>query len=105
MEIGPPVSATAQPALEPSVPDMEIVRTQLVAQVLLHLERQLDRLVQHREVDGQRVVDRRERVGELDVDDRADDLNDSACCSCCFKCSRSTQSSSLPAGDFQEFLA
>ena len=56
-----------------------------VAEVLLHLQRQRDRLVFDGVVDGQRVEDRRQRLGELDVDDRADDLHDFAdvhICSC-----------------------
>ena len=53
-----------------------MVRTQLVAEVLLDFERQRDRLVLDRVVDGQRVEDRGQRVGKLDVHHRTDDLND-----------------------------
>src|SRR5205085_2219811 len=47
-----------------------------VAEVLLDLEGQVHRLVLDEAVDRQGGVDRRERVRELDVDDRADDLDD-----------------------------
>jgi hypothetical protein len=50
----------------------------IVAQVLLNLEREPGGLAQDLEFDGEGVVDRGELVGELDVHDRADDLNDFA---------------------------
>ena len=50
----------------------------VVAEVLLHFERQLDRLVLDLVLDGQRVVDPGQSFRELDVHDRTDDLNDFA---------------------------
>ncbi len=49
-----------------------------VAQMLLHLERQLDGLLLHGVLDRQRVEDQRQLVGKLDVDDRSHDLHDLA---------------------------
>ena len=49
-----------------------------VAEVLLHFQRQRHRLVLNRVVALQRVVNRRQRVGKLDVDHRTDHLNDLA---------------------------
>ena len=50
----------------------------LVAEVLLHFQRQRDRLPLDLVVHLQRVVDRRQPVGKLDVHHRAHDLNDFA---------------------------
>ena len=78
IEIGPPRSVTLTPRLSPSVPDMEIARIQLVAEMLLHLERERDRPALHRVVHGERVEDGWKRVRKFDVHHRARDLNDFA---------------------------
>jgi len=49
-----------------------------VTEMLLHFECQLDGLVSNCVVNGQRLVDARECVGEFDVHHRTDDLNDLA---------------------------
>ena len=78
IEIGPPVSVTATAALEALGAGHGDGAHPVVAEVLLHFERQLDRLALDGVVDRQRVEDRRQRVGKLDVDDRTHDLNDFA---------------------------
>ena len=68
IEIGPPLSVTVEAALEPFRAGHRDGAHPAVAEMLLHFERQRDRLLVDRVVDGQRVVDRRQRVGKLDVD-------------------------------------
>jgi hypothetical protein len=67
------------PRLRPSVVDMATGADPVVAEVLLHLEGELDGPWSGQVVfDGERVVEGRHLVGELDVHDRADDLDDFA---------------------------
>ena len=60
------------------MPDIEIVRTQLSPRCCCTSSVSLTGWPLDRVVDGQRVVDRRQRVGKLDVHHRTDDLNDFA---------------------------
>jgi hypothetical protein len=58
---------------------MAIARASAGAEVLLDLEREQFLLAGDDEIDGQRLVNGGDGVlGELDVDDGADDLNDLA---------------------------
>ena len=77
----------------------------MVAEVLLHFERQLDRLVLHLVVDGQRVVDAGQLVRKFDVHHRTDDLNDFAFVHTCTPgFVASSIAPELAAGDLQQFL-